>query len=158
MLDKTINDLNDYFFDEVEYQGYTMQDITNAWNGITILSRYDITSNTKLSNLKADDGSSVFTSLPFLHSVVDIGGWEVNFIGTHLVVVVGNLIGMKDMNNKKVLNYMDDLGDVPIIYLGDFNAESPDDVDPNSQDPDNDLGTEPIEMVLNQPCFCIKNS
>ncbi len=150
LLDKTINDLNDYFFDEVEYQGYTMQDITNAWNGITILSRYDITSNTKLSNLKADDGSSVFIPLPFLHSVVDIGGWEVNFIGTHLSCCSGQSNWNERYEQQEsMLNYMDDLGDVPIIYLGDFNAESPDDVDPNSQDPDNDLGTEPIEMVLN---------
>ena len=150
LLDKTIDDLNNYFFDEIEYQGYTMKDITNAWNGITILSRYDITSNTKLSNLNADDGSSVSIPLPFLYSTVDIGGWEVHFIGAHLSCCSGlSNWNERYKQQESVLNYMDDLGDVPIIYLGDFNAESPDDVDPDSQDPDNDLGTDPIEMLLN---------
>ena len=73
-----------------------------------------------------------------------------NFIGTHLSCCSGQSNWNERYEQQEsMLNYMDDLGDVPIIYLGDFNAESPDDVDPNSQDPDNDLGTEPIEMVLN---------
>jgi endonuclease/exonuclease/phosphatase family metal-dependent hydrolase len=42
---------------------------------------------------------------------------------------------------------MDDLGDVPIIYMGDMNSESPDDTSDNGPD---DLGTEAINMVLDR--------
>ncbi len=149
-LKQVINELNEYFFDEVDYQGYTLQNINNPWNGITILSRYDISSNEKLNNLDDDNGNNVFIPLPFLHSEIKIGDEKINLIGAHLSCCSGQSNwDERYAQQESLLNYLDDLGDEPIIYLGDFNALSPDDVDPNEQNPSSDLGTEPIEMVLN---------
>ena len=92
----------------------------------------------------------MFIPLPFLHSEIKIGDEKINLIGAHLSCCSGQSNwDERYAQQESLLNYLDDLGDEPIIYLGDFNALSPDDVDPNEQNPSSDLGTEPIEMVLN---------
>ncbi|MHA2502137.1 MAG: endonuclease/exonuclease/phosphatase family protein [Candidatus Kariarchaeaceae archaeon] len=150
LLNSYTNELNAIFFDEIPYESYTLQNIGSDFDGITIMSRYDITSNMKLDSLQDDAGNNVAIPLPFLHSVIDVNGESVNIIGAHLTCCPGQSNWDQRLEQQEsILNYMDDLGDVPIIYLGDMNAVSPDDVDPASQNVDDDLGTEPIEMVLN---------
>lgn len=147
-LVEVVDTLNSYFIDELPYESYTLQNIPNAWNGITLLSRFEIKSNEKISTLTSDSGSSIGVPLPFLHSVIDVNGTDYHVIGAHLTCCDDG----KDERLEQqegIINYMDDLGDVPIIYLGDMNAESPDD----TTEDESDLGVEPIQMILGDHTF-----
>ena len=150
LLNQVVDNLNQYFFDEIEYKAYTQQDIADSFNGITFISRMGIQSNQKLTTLKDDTGTDVNIPLPFLHSQVTIANLTVNLIGAHLTAFADQEAwNAREKEQEAIINYMDQLGDVPIIYMGDMNSASPDDVDPTTQQVGDDLGTEPIEMILN---------
>ncbi|MHA1260095.1 MAG: hypothetical protein ACTSRO_10725, partial [Candidatus Heimdallarchaeaceae archaeon] len=54
---------------------------------------------------------------------------------------------MRENETQGIINYMDDLGDVPIMLGGDFNSNSPFDVGDVAGVAHN-LGTGPIRMLL----------
>jgi len=149
ILKSVVADLNSYFFDEIPYSGYTLQNIQADYNGITLISRFDISSPSKLSSLTDDGGKSVTVPLPFLHAIVDMGGQDVHILGAHLTCCPGqDNWEARLAEQESIINYMDDLGHVPIIYAGDMNSLSPDDVKPADQSVATDLGTGPIEMLV----------
>jgi len=138
-------EFNTYFADEAPYNAYTLQGIDNAWNGISLLSRFQITTAEKLDSLKSDTGSTVNVPLPFLNSVIKVGDTPISVIGGHLTCCSDGKIARAN-EQEGILNFMDGLGDVPIIYMGDMNSESPVDTTANGA---SDLGYEPIDMVIN---------
>lgn len=143
LLNTYAGKLNDYFFDFIEFQTYTLQGIMNSWNGITILSRYDITESSKIDSLTLDSGSTIPVNLPFLYSELDLMGQPLHIVGAHLTCCGGN---EPDRNNQVegIINFMDELGDEPIVFLGDMNSQSPDDV----TEAESSLGTEAINIIL----------
>lgn len=144
LLTQYLTTLNEYFFDEIAYEGYTLQEIDSSWNGITLLSRLPISNSQKVDNVKLDDGSNLFVALPFLHAELDVNGQPLHVVGAHLTCCSGNEDDrIKQMEG--ILNFMDGLGNVPLIYLGDMNSESPDDTTSTASS----LGVEPIDIVLN---------
>ena len=145
LLNKVVTELNTYFIDEAPYSAYTLQGIDNAWNGITLISRFEFESPQKLDSLKSDTGSTVNIPLPFLATTLKVGSTDVSLIGGHLTCCPSGKIPRAN-EQEAIINFMDDLGDIPIVYLGDMNSESPEDTDANGP---NDLGTEPIEMLIN---------
>lgn len=144
LLTQYLTTLNNYFFDEIAYEGYTLQDIDSSWNGITLLSRLPISNSQKVDNVKLDDGSNLFVALPFLHAELDLNGQPLHVVGAHLTCCTGNEDDrIKQMEG--IINFMDGLGNVPLIYLGDMNSESPDDTTAAASS----LGVEPIDIVIN---------
>jgi endonuclease/exonuclease/phosphatase family metal-dependent hydrolase len=135
--------LNDYFFDELPYGGYTLDNIGTSWNGISMLSRYEIKSADKIDEVTLDDATKYSVYLPFLYAVLNMEGTDLHVFGAHLTCCDDGLADrLKEQEG--ILNFMDDLGDVPIIYTGDMNSHSPEDMD----ETETDLGLEPIEMVI----------
>ena len=145
LLSEVQREFNTYFADEAPYSAYTLQGIDNAWNGISLLSRFKITTAEKLDSLKSDTGSTVNVPLPFLNSVIKVGDTPISVIGGHLTCCSDGKIARAN-EQEGILNFMDGLGDVPIIYMGDMNSESPVDTTTNGA---SDLGYEPIDMVIN---------
>ncbi len=144
LLNQYMDIFNTYFMDYLPYDAYTLQGIMNPFDGITIYSRFEITSAEKIVELDLDNGAKQIASLPFLHATVNIDGQTVHVFGGHLTCCPGedNEIA-REKEQEGILNYMDSLGNVPIIYAGDMNSHSPEDPEPH------DLGTEPIDMVIN---------
>lgn len=144
LMNQYKDELNQYFMDFLPYNAYTLQGIAMPFDGITIYSRFDIKSGEKIVSLDLDSGAKQVASLPFLHAVVSIFGQDVHVIGGHLTCCPGEDNELsREKEQEGILNFMDSLGNVPIIYAGDMNSHSPDDPEPH------DLGTEPIDMVIN---------
>ncbi len=144
LLNEVLNELNLYFIDFLPYAGVTTQNIVQPYNGITLLSRFEIVSSEKISSVTLDDGRTISVPLPFLSSKVKVFEQDFWIIGGHLSCCPGadNEL-QREQEQEGILNYMDSLGNVPIIYLGDMNSNSPVD------NATSDLGTEPIDIIIN---------
>ena len=148
LLNRVVKEFNDYFNDTYPYVGYTAQDVTYDTSGEAILSRFPIVSFTQIPKVKLDNGKDYWVTHDFIDGVVRINGTDVHFIGCHLKASQGYTNQMRRGNETEgIINYMDDLGDVPIVYLGDLNAYSPDDTGNLSPEGD-DLGYGPLTMML----------
>ncbi|MHA2151495.1 MAG: hypothetical protein ACXAAQ_05890, partial [Candidatus Thorarchaeota archaeon] len=53
---------------------------------------------------------------------------------------------IREWENEGIINYFDSLGDVPIVYIGDINSNSPVDVGPLA--PNGDTGFGPMTMLV----------
>ena len=147
LLKEAIADLNAYFVDELPYDGYCAQGITFSTSGEAILSRFPILDFIQIPIVPLDSGSNYDVTHDFIHAVVNIFDTDVNLIGTHLKASSGSTNEQRrEWEMEGIINYMDNLGDVPIIYLGDMNSFSPFDIGPLA--PSGSLGTGPITMLL----------
>ncbi|UJG43425.1 MAG: endonuclease/exonuclease/phosphatase family protein [Candidatus Heimdallarchaeum endolithica] len=142
-----LNVFNDYFLKEAPYRGYTAQGISYSTSGEAIVSRYPITEFNQIDTLTLDNGETYHPTHDFIEGVVNISGIEVHIIGAHLKASEGDTNEQRrEFEQEGIINYMDELGLVPIIYLGDFNSHSPDDV--GELAPEVDLGDGPMRMLL----------
>ena len=142
-----LNVFNDYFLKEAPYRGYTAQGISYSTSGEAIISRYPITEFNQIDTLTLDNGETYHPTHDFIEGVVNISGVEVHIIGAHLKASEGDTNEQRrEFEQEGIINYMDELGLVPIIYLGDFNSHSPDDV--GELAPEVDLGDGPMRMLL----------
>ena len=153
LLDQYCKEFNDYFtvIGEDPYTCATTQDIEYETSGETILTRYPIVSTTQIALLTLDDGSTHDPSHDFFDVLVDINTLDIHVIGAHLKCCSGEPINeeKRDMQQEGIINYMDDLGDVPIMYMGDLNSFSPVDTeDPNLEPDRDDLGVGPMTMMI----------
>jgi len=145
-FDTALSEMNALNPLEKPYQGFAT-DAVSSTDGEALISRYPIRLKEQLDNLTLDDGTSFKPAHDFLHAIVEIDGLDVHFIGTHLACCSGG-IKQRVRDQEGLMNYLDNLGAVPIIYEGDFNSHSPQDtgdIGPN----DSNLGTEPIDMLIN---------
>ena len=147
LLNNAIDTLNAYFVDEDPYTGYCAQGVTYSTSGEAILSRFPIVDFIQIHTVKLDDNSDYSVTHDFIHAVVNIYGTNVNLIGTHLKASGGETNeNRREWEMEGIINYMDDLDEVPIIFLGDMNSFSPFDIGPLT--PSGSLGYGPITMLL----------
>jgi len=147
LLKNAIADLNAYFVGEVPYTGYCAQDIGYSTSGEAILSRFPIIDFTQIPMVTLDDHSSYYVTHDFIHAVVNITGTAVHLIGTHLKASSGDSNeNRREWETEGIINYMDNLGEVPIMFLGDMNSFSPFDI--GGLKPVGDLGYGPLTMLL----------
>ena len=149
-LNNVINLFNGYFFEEAPYIGYTVQGEPYSTSGETILSRYPILEFNQIFPLTLDDDSIHYPAHDFIHAIVDIQGKEVHIIGFHLKCCEGVVEEeRREKEQEGIINYMDDLGDVPLMYVGDLNSLSPTDISDTTRGTFTDFGYGPATMLLN---------
>lgn len=148
ILRNSIEELNDYFVDEAPYSGYTAQSITYSTSGEAILSRFPILEFNQIGIVPLDDATAYDVTHDFIHAIVNINGTNVHLIGCHLKAMDGETNEQRrEWETEGIINYMDNLGNVPILYLGDLNSFSP--FDTGDLAPMGDgLGYGPLTMML----------
>ena len=154
-LNTVINKLNGYFYEEAHYEGYTAQGNSFYTTGEAILSRYPILEFNQIETLTLDDASSYTTTHDFIHAIVNIQGKLVNIIGYHLKagsaddgIGISNNGLRRNWEQEGIINYMDSLGNSPIMYIGDLNSLSPSDVNDTTRGPYTNYGYGPATMML----------
>ncbi len=151
LLNQYCDELNQYFTDEDPYQCVTTQNIEYETSGEAVFSRFPIVDVVQIPEVVLDDGTVFDVSHDFIDVTVDLSGTLVHFAGAHLKCCAGNPENEEKRNKQQegIINYMDDLGNVPIIYAGDLNSFSPVDVeDPNLAPDNDDLGWGPMTMMI----------
>ena len=149
ILENSINELNDYFVNENEanYSGYCAQGISYSTSGEAILSRFPILDFIQIGFVPLDDETSYDVTHDFIHGIVSVNGTNVHIIGAHLKAMSGETNeDRREWETEGIINYMDNLGDVPIMYMGDLNSFSP--YDTGDLAPNGDLGYGPLTMML----------
>ena len=147
LLNSAINTFNAYFVNEDPYTGYCAQGITYSTSGEAILSRFPIVDFIQIPMVTLDDNSNYHVTHDVIHAVVNIYGTNVNLIGTHLKASGGTTNeNRRQWEMEGIINYIDDLGNVPIIFLGDMNSFSPFDI--GNLAPSGSLGYGPLTMLL----------
>jgi exonuclease III len=139
------DELNAFFPDEQPYEvaGF---DGKSGTDGQAVYSRYPILSSNVIDTVILDDGNEHKMNHPFIEAKIDINGLEVYFFANHLSCCTSFAARM--LEQEGFINYMDSLGDVPILYGGDFNSDSPQDVG-DVAPLQGSLLDEPIEMMIN---------
>ena len=142
-----VTEFNNYFTDEDPYVGVTTQEIGSQYSGEAVLSRFPIISTTQIPIVKLDNGASYYVSHDFFDVEVSIGGTNVHIIASHLKCCQGPSEEEKrERAQEGIINYMDDLGNVPIVYAGDLNSFSPEDIGINPYQ--SGLGYGPCTMLV----------
>jgi len=144
ILRNSIEDLNDYFINEAPY---CAQNIGFSTSGEAILSRFPILDFNQIPIVPLDDLTNYDVTHDFIHAIVSINGTNVHIIGSHLKASSGSTNeDRREWETEGIINYMDNLGDVPIMYMGDLNSFSPFDI--GDLAPNGDLGYGPLTMML----------
>ncbi|MCG3224286.1 MAG: lamin tail domain-containing protein, partial [Candidatus Heimdallarchaeota archaeon] len=146
-LDQYVAEFNAYFTSEDPYVGYTLQDISYSTSGAAILSRFPILETNQLLTVPLDDSSNYDVTHDFLHAIVDVYGIPIHMIGSHLKAMTGiENEERREWEQEGIINYMDNLGSVPIMYMGDLNSFSPEDYTLNTLQ--TGLGYGPCSMLV----------
>ncbi len=146
-LNQYVNEFNIFFVDEDPYMGYCTQGISYSSDGVAIMSRYPVIGYNQITDVTLD----ISTSYDVTHDFFDV---QVNIGGTLLHLISSHLKSMPDIENEQIrereqegiINYMDNLGSVPIAYLGDLNSFSPEDWGFNTYQ--SGLGYGPLSMMV----------
>ncbi len=148
-LNAATSELNAFFTDEMPYDSYTAQGVSYSTTGEAILSRFPVISFTQLDHVPMDDLSDYYVTHDFIDALLDINGTQVHVIGAHLKASEGESNQIRrEYETEGIINYMDNLGNVPILYLGDQNSYSPDDTGDLAPMSDSFLGYGPMTMML----------
>ncbi len=146
-LNEIVNELNAFFPNETPYVGYCAQGISFWTDGEAILSRYPVDRFVQVSSVRLDNGSWYNLAHDFIDVTIDAEGVPLHVVGVHLKAQAGIENEWRRENETEgIINYLDDLGDVPLILMGDFNSFSPDDT--GALAPKGDLGYGPLTMLL----------
>ena len=147
LLNQYIAEFNAFFVDEEPYTGYTAQEITYVTSGEAIMSRFPISESVQIPIVTLDNGASYDVTHDFMYWKINVSGTEINLIGSHLKAMSGaDNEHRREREQEGIINYMDSLGEVPILYLGDLNSFSP--YDTGALAPEGDLGYGPLTMML----------
>ena len=150
LLDLYTKQFSGYFYEEAPYYSNTSQGVQYSTQGTAILSRYPILDFFYDDNVTLDDGSQHSLASDFGHAVIDINGKIVHVIGYHLKCCSGPTEqNRRERETEGFINYMDNLGDVPIIFLGDTNSMALSDNNQSIPEPGADFGYAPSIMLLN---------
>jgi endonuclease/exonuclease/phosphatase family metal-dependent hydrolase len=147
------NRVGGYYYKQAPFEGRadllgpTSHSVTN---GEAIISRYPILDFLQIDTWRTDAGPNVTLYRDFFDAVIDINGVVTHVIGYHgkccSPTPSTNTTEMRETEAELMINYVDDLGDVPVMVLGDFNSHSPDDV--GDLAPLGWLGDGPLRMWL----------
>jgi endonuclease/exonuclease/phosphatase family metal-dependent hydrolase len=144
-LRTALGEFNIYFANEQPYAGLAALNVAFSTSGEAILSRFPILEFRQLSVVTLDNSEGYTMTHDFIDAIIDVNSTAVHFIGVHLKAGGGeNNQNRREFENEGIINYMDSLGDVPIVYLGDLNSYSPQD----NVTVDNDLGFGPLTMLV----------
>ncbi len=149
ILNAATSELNSYFQDELPYDSYTTQNVMYSTSGEAILSRFPVKSINQLDTVPLDDDSDYYMTHDVLEAVLDINGVDVHVFCVHLKASAGtDNQQRREAEMEGLINYMDSLGDVPILYLSDQNSFSPDDTGDLAPATTMLLGYGPMTMML----------
>ncbi|RMG37298.1 MAG: hypothetical protein D6732_06945, partial [Methanobacteriota archaeon] len=149
LLQQYVNEFNAYFTNEAPYVGYVTQGVSFSTSGEAILSRYPVVGVNQFGTVTLDSGASYSVSHDFFDVIVSINGVDTHVIAAHLKCCSGATNEDKrERAMEGVINYMDSLGDVPIVFAGDLNSFSPVDVEDPNLAPQGDLGWGPMTMLI----------
>ncbi len=148
-LNRYVSEFNSYFANEALYVGYCTKYVDYSTSGEAIVSRLPIKQFNQIANVRLDDNSTYKVTHDFLEAIVDFNGTDVHVFGGHLKASDGQQNQYRrEREMEGLINYMDDLGNVPIIYLSDQNSYSPYDNGTLAPQSDMDLGYGPMTMLL----------
>jgi len=146
-LESYTSHFNDHFYREDPYESRCVQGVDYSSGGSAVLSRFPITYFEQVSVVKLDDGSSYDMMHSFMHCAVEINNMEIHLLGVHLKAMSGYWNEwQREWEMEGIINFMDGLGDVPIMLLGDLNCYSPEDED--MPEPEEGLGYGPMTMIV----------
>ncbi|MGY5873040.1 MAG: lamin tail domain-containing protein, partial [Candidatus Thorarchaeota archaeon] len=147
VLRNSIEELNNYFVDEAPYSGEVTQGISYSTSGEAILSRFSILDFNQIGIVPLDNGTNYDVTHDFIHATVNVNGTNVHLVGAHLKAMGGETNeDRREWETEGIINYMDNLGEVPVMYMGDLNSFSP--YDTGDLAPNGDLGYGPLTMML----------
>ncbi len=147
LLNQYIAEFNAFFADENPYSGYTAQGISYSSGGEAIMSRFPIIESVQIPIVTLDNSSLYDVTHDFMYWKVNVSGTEMYLIGAHLKAMSGaENEYRREREQEGIINYIDSLGEVPILYMGDLNSFSPDDTGVLA--PEGDLGYGPLTMML----------
>ncbi|GAG68331.1 unnamed protein product, partial [marine sediment metagenome] len=142
-----VNEFNTYFADEDPYIGYCTQGISFSTDGAAIMSRYPVITYNQITHVPLDDTTSYDVTHDFFDVEVNVSGTLMHIIGSHLKAQSGSTNEQRrEWEQEGIINYMDNLGDIPIVYLGDLNSFSPEDWGLNTLQ--SGLGYGPLSMMV----------
>ena len=147
-----------YHYEQAPFEGRTDQGAMAFTNGEGIISRYPILDFFQIDTWRSDAGPDVTLYRDFFDAVIDINGIVTHILGYHgkccQPSIITNTTEMRETEAELMINYVDDLGDVPVMIIGDFNSHSPDDV--GDLAPLGWLGDGPLRMWLrpDDPNYC----
>ncbi|MHA2026076.1 MAG: Ig-like domain-containing protein [Candidatus Thorarchaeota archaeon] len=142
-----VDEFNAYFVDEDPYEGFCTQGISFSTSGEAVFSRFPVRRIIQIQSVPLDDETGYDVTHDFLDAVIDINGTSVHFVGVHLKAGGGvDNENRREWENEGIINYFDSLGDVPIVYIGDINSNSPVDTGPLA--PNGDTGYGPMTMLI----------
>jgi len=146
-LNQYLSEFNSYFSSEDPYVGYCTQGISYLTDGAAIFSRYPIISYSQITHVFLDNSSSYEVTHDFFDIEIIVYETSIHVIGSHLKALPGaNNEQIREKEQEGIINYMDNLGDIPIIYLGDLNSFSPEDWGLNTLQ--SGLGYGPLSMFI----------
>lgn len=149
LLNAATSELNAYFEDESPYDAYTAQNVIYSTTGEAILSRFPVTAFNQIDFASLDDGTRYYVTHDFIEAVLDINGTDVHVFGAHLKASGGEANQeRREAEMEGILNYIDELGNVPVLYMGDQNSFSPDDNGSLAPSTTMLLGYGPMTMLL----------
>ena len=144
-LNQYIDEFNAYFSDEDPYIGYCSQDIWYWTDGLAIMSRYPILSFDQIPEVTLDDNTIYDLAHDIIDAALNVSGTLIHLIGSHLKAFEEEGL-TRELEQEGIINYMDSLGNVPIVYLGDMNSFSPEDWGLNTIQ--SGLGYGPLSMIV----------
>ncbi len=148
LLNDATSELNAFFVDEAPYDAYCVQNVYYSTSGEAILSRFPVKQSHQIEHVPLDDGTDYYVTHDFIEAIIDVNGTDVHVFGGHLKASEGeDNMGRREREAEGIINYMDNLGDVPILYLSDQNSFSPVDIGPLAPE-GMDLGYGPQAMML----------
>ncbi len=144
LLNQHVNEFNAYFLDEDPYIGFGTQGISYSFGGAAIMSRYPVISFNQFINVSLDNNSIYGVTHDFFEVKVNVSGSLIYVISSHLKAIPGAVNEQRrEWEQEGIINYMDSLGNVSLVYLGDFNSYTPEDWGLNNQ---SGLGYGPLSM------------
>ena len=146
-LNLYLNEFNAYFTEKEPYIGYCTQGITYGTDGAAIISHYPVIAYNQITHVPLDDYTSYDVTHDSFDVEINVFGTIINVIGSHLKAFSGSENEqIREWEQEGIINYMDNLGNIPLVYLGDLNSFSPEDWGLNTFQ--SGLGYGPLSMMV----------
>ncbi|MFX1355287.1 MAG: Ig-like domain-containing protein [Promethearchaeota archaeon] len=146
-LNQYLSEFNSYFPDEDPYEGYCTQGISYVNDGAAIMSRFPVIGFNQITQVLLDNSTNYDVTHDFFDVQVNISGILIHLISSHLKAFSGTQNEkIRELEQEGIINHMDTLGSIPVVYLGDLNSFSPEDWGLNTLQ--SGLGYGPLSMMV----------